>query len=560
LSLDDWLQAEAQIGSATHTTSGLSPRQARLLGALDALDGNDHPAMAELASGSDDIADILRAALGEACTTEWGHMLAARVQGDTPVPTPSFLKRIHDRPLAESARIALTDDGAELYANPLLAAVMPRANQVQLAARAARITGVVDPGAIARSMGGWWISQDPARWPQPTESLAPGDIGRWSRSHMPWTELHERELANSSDLDLDLGLLLSRVARDLRQGRLSGLGAPLRALIGLLAADHPQRSQLMNLERQVAFWDTSDRRVGPAIAYVWSKRDELTDDEKTVVAKDALDHAQPLLNRTSLMLALEWFLRHGDPRDIELRFRRYVAPAPRPFVADLVAGSDRAVWILALHDARKAPAQAVEALPSLSATQRDTVLTALTGALANPQIATAVRAMDLPLPDAPSSDLMEALRETIRVFQLGDAPSQKEWTRRLGRQLRTAGAVYALDLIAGLWQWSAPRAAELLAGPLRPVQQFAIRSAPIDDTLGSLQDPSPLAGWILATPDIPWTPTAQQAILQALEAPAPIQARLAGWLHAHEPVRPTSLQALVGSFQAHLSQAPGGQP
>ena len=161
-----WRRAEDAIGDARavdDAAASLPPRLAAIVQAMEVLDGGDPALVASLASAlaadHPDIAATLTLLLTPAIEVDIEALGA--VEGTRELPYGDLLKALHvartGRPaVATTARLALdagyrpvlhaayrllSDDQTATFTNPLVHAFSPRADQLQVAARAVQITG-----------------------------------------------------------------------------------------------------------------------------------------------------------------------------------------------------------------------------------------------------------------------------------------------------------------------------------------------------------------------------------------------------------------------------------
>ncbi len=148
----------------------------------------------------------------------------------------AFLAAAGARPFLHNAFRLLVDDQTEVFSNPVLAALSPRANDLQLLSRAAALTPHTAVAALQGHLGRpLRVDTDPADWPALHEQVTPGDLLAWRRTRAPWTSAHGQEIQSllagddRKAMERALCLILQRVGRDVPLGRLTGLANPVRA-------------------------------------------------------------------------------------------------------------------------------------------------------------------------------------------------------------------------------------------------------------------------------------------------------------------------------------------
>jgi hypothetical protein len=320
--VEDWLAAERAIGDAgavAEAAAALDPTSAALLRAMEALDAGDADAVealaTELRTDHPDIAAVLDVALAPRTGVDPALNRSAPETVELPLPDllAVFAEARVGRPSRPSARLAeeagyrpvlhavftlMTDDRSEVYANPFLRHLLPRADQLVLASRAQQMLGHTAVDRLRHFLGDLAIRLEPPRWPRVVETKTPGDVDWWARTRSPWTADHDATVDTLLEADeptrlAAVGTILRRVARDLPHGRLANLSRPVRAAVSLVwktEAPSALKAQLLSLQMRTDHFDPEvETSSVPLLLGVWGARDELSPRARAVVAEALLD-------------------------------------------------------------------------------------------------------------------------------------------------------------------------------------------------------------------------------------------------------------------------------
>lgn len=320
MSLDAWKHAESCVGDPDAIPAAaktLAPKPAAILRAMEALDRGDTEQIRALADAlrteHADVAAVLDVAIaprGGAEPSLWRdapetvelplpdllEVFAAAREGLPVRPSPRLTEEAGYRPVLHAVFTLLTDDRSELYANPIVRTLMPRASELMLAARAQQMLGHTAEDRLRQWMGDLTLKLLPDRWPKITDERDPGDLDWWSRSRAPWTAHHDATVSEllagpETTRQAALGTILRRVRRDLPHGRLGRMARPVRAAVSLAwCSEVPDelKVQLGVLQLRVDHFDPEVQTSPmPLLLSLWSQ--SLEDAARVVVAEALLE-------------------------------------------------------------------------------------------------------------------------------------------------------------------------------------------------------------------------------------------------------------------------------
>jgi hypothetical protein len=333
-SLRAWRAAEAAIGRDVAAPPLPTPRLFALRDALDALDAGDAARVDAIATAAQrdhpDLAALLHTLRGrlpaaldavpETVELPLRDLLVAldAARAGQPATLSARLELAGGyRPVLHALTRLVSDDRADVFANPVLAAFSPRADQLQLAARAAQVTGTASRGRLLPYTTEDGLALHPDRWPDLEASRAPGDLAWWWATRIAWNADHDdtvaRHLAALEGPDRAatlpearraLGGLLFRLDRDVRLGRLAGLAPAARAAFSLAWAlgdeagdGEPRdlsalREQLGLLQLRVERFDPEHPGLAPLLlVHLFRHRGHLPPYEAVHVARAVLREA-----------------------------------------------------------------------------------------------------------------------------------------------------------------------------------------------------------------------------------------------------------------------------
>ncbi len=477
-----WRAAEAALGDPSAVEAAartLPPRLGVLLRALETVDAGDPHAIADLARACRDdhpdvaaLLDLLDPAgaaadvgapskagadrPSEAAPTppRWADVpetvelpfrdvLTAFSVARTGRPGPSAPRldvAARYRPVLHAVHRLLVDDRDALFTNPVIAAFSPRADQLQMAGRAAQMLGHAGRSALAAHLGeAMSLHLDPARWPE-LEDRAPGDLGRWGRTRAPWVRDHDEAVAallapagppggeraeadSLAPLHHALGAILRRVARDVPLGRLAGMARPVRAAFNLawrLDPDSDLTRQIAALQLRLDRFDPEVRaRSGQLLLALHAATPpRLRAAERAALARESLAEPHDVVSpaeRKAAALALMAWGEDEEAAEALLAHARQAPPAA--LISDLQAAGTpkpRLIALMGLHAASHGYAK--PALGAVERLARDGIvgmLPPLTRALA-----AALNRADADLP----ADVPDALAAAVDALSQVDAP------------------------------------------------------------------------------------------------------------------------------------------
>jgi hypothetical protein len=565
--LHRWRLAEATVGdplAVEAATATLPPRLAALLRALEALDAGRPAEVRALAEATrehhPDIAATLDLLLTPASEVDREALRAVQVSEELPYGllldaahvartgrpaqdvSPQLEHAAGYRPALHAVFRLLTDDETETFTNPLVHAFSPRADQLQVAARAVQITGHTARTRLAQHFGGLAMQLSPERWPQLNDKAEDGDIEAWARGRPAWTDDHDAEVAqrlagSPAARRSALGAILHRVGRDAPLGRLAGLARPVRAAFSLgwsLDPDSELIEVLAALQLRVDRFDPDQRSTSPALyVQLWRHAADWPIEERLRAAQAVVDHArtealpEELLDAVGLLLArgpasaeagdlLLELVSRRPPQEISDLLARHAAPQlRRVHLMGLHAASSgflthglRAVSLLAAEPSPDAEAigqilrtfvgavMRREAWPDELTAAVGTATQALAAStlplsvwgplLAHPTLANLAaghRDHLLGRADLDADDPRELAAALTLLGTWGEEAAQREAVRILGRKLRTmpdqTGSQLALGTLSWIFAWNSAAARTWTAGWLRPVSLFLLREGEV---------------------------------------------------------------------------------
>lgn len=379
--LTRWREAEARLGEPAPE---LPERLQVLLRALDALDRGSVESIDALLPGAPpDVAALLTLlrAPPDAPPPDWSQvpetfelplqdllaLLDRARTGASAAPTARLDVASRYRPVLHALVRLCTDTRTDVYSNPVLAAFSRRVDQLQMVTRATQITG-----SVARTRLGVRVDAlrlDPDRWPEITAERVQGDLRFWATTRIPWDDwhdgavtrlLHEGEAHEgvAPSRREALGLLLDRLGRDLRAGRVTGSARPARAAFSLAWALDPASplvTQLALLQLRTDRYDPEHPGRSPLLLlHLWRHRQHLSLPEQALAARallqDGLGEATPDDVRAAALTAMS---HDPDPdRAAEVLLQHAIGWRPDPLLRGVAdAPTPRRVQLAGMHAA-----------------------------------------------------------------------------------------------------------------------------------------------------------------------------------------------------------------
>lgn len=350
-------------GETLSTPDTLSPKLSLLMKSMKALHAGDTAALEALASSCAETFPDLSKVLAVLLDPEDQHtvdelsntddlrlrdLTAAFCVARTGLPGPwneSLLRAAGLRPLLHSAFRLFITDATEVYTNPILEAISPRANELQMVSRAVQMTGYTALDALQTHLGRpLHLSLPAEQWPTVHTEPEPGDILHWSRTRAGWAEDHSQTLSplldpttpkegSADEAATLLGAMLGRFARDIPLGRLTGLSGPVRAAESLAErfGSPTLAEQLSCLRLHVEYFDpefpTPERQMSLAL---WQASADLPGAYRWLAAKRVLDlpanAVEPEIFREALFFAMAHIPSAEDSGALLLEFAAGMHP------------------------------------------------------------------------------------------------------------------------------------------------------------------------------------------------------------------------------------------
>jgi hypothetical protein len=559
--LEAWRHAESTLGDADAVQASTLPAPlGTVLRAMEALDAGDPAVIADLAAAvevSDPlVASTLRLLLTSPEATPAAELRALTLSQELPygdlldalnvartgrpaIPTDLLEECAGYRPALHAVFRLLTDDETATYTNPLVQAFSPRADQLQVAARAVQITGHTARSRLQHYFGELAMRLDADRWPELDQHVRSGDLVAWSQRRAPWTTVHDDEVAGllaagPAPLQRALGALLHRIGRDTVLGRLSGLARPTRAAFSLawtLRVDPDLIEALGTLQLRVDRFDPEHTNHSPVVyVQLWRAAKTWPAEDRLLCAKAVLTQARrevlpsELFDAAGLLMARSPSSQEAGDLLLELATRR----APQD-VAQILQSHDapvtRRVHLMGLHAAAAGfhpqALQAVRRLAKEEVADPDAIgqiLRTTAGGLARremwpedlntplaetletlavdhiplsvwgplaaqPQLARLVTdtavAQLVGRQDVHSATPVEVAASLVVAFVWGDEAGRRPIVRDLGRRLRSlddaSSADLALRTLGWLYAWNGVNSRQWTRAELRPITAFLHR-------------------------------------------------------------------------------------